>query len=58
MVEEKKPDPGRKPVSESTDFSEPPPSGIAILRRQEVSNTRQAPRNPHRDEGGPDKEEK
>lgn len=56
MTEEKKPEPGQQPFKESVDFSEPPPSGIAILRRQEVSNTLPAPPNPHRDNAGSEKE--
>lgn len=57
MAEEKKPDSNKKPVNKSTDFSEPPPHAIAILRH-EVSNTRPAPSNPHRDSGGQDKGDK
>jgi len=59
MAEDKKPDSSKSPVKQSVvPGKQQPQNGIAILNRQDVSNTRPAPSNPHRESGGTDKDDK
>lgn len=58
MADNKKPENSKKPVNERAEPNVRKESGIAILNGEYVSNTRPAPPNPRRDNGGSEKEDK